>query len=197
MLNLAVFASGSGSNLQAIIDAIAKEELNAKIKLVISNNSDAFALERAKKHKIPALHLSSATHPESGKLIDSMLIALESFEVDTIALAGYMKKVPNEILAFVNSRVVNIHPALLPKFGGVGMYGINVHQAVIQAKEEFSGATVHLVDNIYDNGRILAQKQVKVSPVDTPESLAKKVLKIEHTLYPQTLQKISTGEIVI
>lgn len=194
---LGFMASHSGTNMQAIIDAIKEGKLNAQACAVISNNSNSLALERARIEGIPAYHISSKKYPDEEELAQAIINAFKENGVDTVVLAGYMKKLsPNVIHAF-NGRVLNIHPALLPKFGGKGLYGMYVHEAVIRAGEKISGATVHLVDEHYDHGKILNQKTVDVSPEDTPESLAQKVLKIEHQLYVETLQKIASGEIVI
>ena len=196
-LNIAFFASHGGSNMQAIIDAIKENKLNAKASCVISNNSNSTALERAKKENIPAYHISSKTHPEHQEYVRQIIKLLEENNVNIIVLAGFMKKLPAEIINFVDGRVLNIHPALLPKFGGEGMFGINVHKAVIESGEKISGATVHLVDSEYDRGRILNQITVEVLVNDTAESLAERVLKVEHQIYTDTLVKISNGEIVI
>lgn len=196
-LKIAFFASHGGSNMQAVTDKLTRGGLPAKASLVISNNSGSGALERAKNEGIPAYHISSATHSGRIEFVSAIIELLEKHEINLVALAGYMKKLPDEVIDFVNGKVLNIHPALLPKFGGKGMYGINVHKAVIEAGENESGATVHLVNSVYDEGRILAQKKVPVLPGDTPESLAARVLIAEHELYPETIEKIALGEIVI
>lgn len=192
---LAVFSSHSGSNFQAIIDAIKNNELNAEIVCLVTNNSNAYCVERAKTNNIPYYHISSKTHPNEEDYVNAILTVLENHQVDLIILAGYMKIVPQKVIQKYKNRILNIHPALLPKFGGKGMYGINVHQAVLNAGEKITGATVHLVDEIYDNGRILSQMQVEVLPDDTPETLAQRVLEIEHKLYPKTIQEIIEGKI--
>jgi phosphoribosylglycinamide formyltransferase-1 len=122
---------------------------------------------------------------------------LAHYDVDLIALAGYMKRVPSKVIERFRNRILNIHPALLPKFGGTGMYGIHVHEAVLAAGEKVSGATVHIVDEEYDHGAIVVQKTVEVSANDTPETLAAKVLKIEHEIYPQALAAFATGRVHI
>jgi len=193
-LKIAVFASHGGSNLQAIIDGIKEKKLEATIKVVISNNSDSFALERAKKENIPCYHVSSYKY----KYVDKEILRLlHKYNVNIIVLAGYMKKLPLTIIKEYKNHILNIHPALLPKFGGKGMYGLNVHKAVIKAKEEYSGATIHLVDENYDQGRILNQRKVKIDKKDNPETLAKKVLAIEHQIYLDTLIMIANEEIVL
>jgi len=194
-LNICFFASHGGSNMQAIIDNIKLEELDIKISLVISNNSNSTALERAINEGIPSYHLSSITNPDN--LDDVIIDKIKEYKVNIILLAGYMRKLGDRVIDEVEGRVLNIHPALLPKFGGKGMYGMNVHQAVIDAKEKKSGATVHIVSSNYDEGRILNQIEVDVFPEDDPETLAKRVLEVEHFIYTDTLKKILSGEIRI
>ncbi|MBT7088759.1 phosphoribosylglycinamide formyltransferase, partial [bacterium] len=140
-------------------------------------------------------HLNSKTHPHD--LDQTILATLQKHKVNLVILAGYMKKISPLILAAYKNRILNIHPALLPKFGGPGLYGLKVHTAVLAAHSQESGATVHLVDEIYDHGRILNQVKVPVLPNDTPETLAQRVLVQEHQLYPKTLRKISKNEIIL
>jgi phosphoribosylglycinamide formyltransferase-1 len=194
-LRIGFLASHNGSNMQAIIDAIKKGELDAIPCVVISNNSNAFALERARREGIPAYHISSKHFETEEELDNAILETLLKHDVNIVCLAGYMKKVGPKVLRHFKNRVLNIHPALLPKFGGKGMYGKFVHEAVLKAGETQSGCTVHLVDEIYDHGRILGQKVVPVYPDDTVETLSARVLEQEHKLYPEVLQKIAKGEI--
>ncbi len=194
-LNIAFFASHGGSNMQAIIDAIKAGVLEAQVGCIISNNSDSYSLKRAEIEGIKGYHISSKTHLTEIERIDYMLEILKKHDINIIVLAGYMKKLPVEVIDFVNGIVLNIHPALLPKFGGAGMFGMNVHKAVIDAKEKQSGATVHLVDSEYDRGKILQQWSVEIDENETADSLAEKVLKVEHKLYTDTLIKLSNGEI--
>ena len=196
-LQLGVIASHGGTNLQAIIDACREGSLNAEIRLVISNNSRAFALERARRSKIPTVHLSSATHPNPADLDAAITEAMKRHGVQIIALAGYMKKLGPQTLREYHNRILNIHPSLLPKFGGPGMYGEKVHAAVLAAGEPESGATVHLVTAEYDQGPILSQTRVPIHSHDTPQTLSARILPQEHALYPQTLQAIATGEIYL
>ncbi len=194
-LKLGVLASGGGSNLQSIIDSTLKGSLAADVVLVISNNSSAYALERAEKHGIDALHVSAVTE-ESAEAADKRITSeFQERGVDLVVLAGYMKKIGDNLLGAYAGHMLNIHPALLPKFGGKGMYGMHVHNAVIAAGETESGPTVHLVDGEYDNGKILAQIKVPVLPDDTPETLQKRVLEQEHIIYPETIRKIVDCEI--
>ncbi|MEE8397189.1 MAG: phosphoribosylglycinamide formyltransferase [bacterium] len=194
-LRLGFFASHGGSNLQAILAAVAAGTLPASPRLVICNNSSAAALEKARQAGVPGLHLSRATHPEPELLDEAALAALQARQVNLVVLAGYMRKIGPRVLAAFPRRVVNIHPALLPKFGGQGMYGGRVHHAVLAAGETESGVSIHLVVGEYDRGPVLAQARVAVLPGDTPETLQARVLEQEHRLYPETLARIASGEI--
>ncbi|MHB8110590.1 MAG: phosphoribosylglycinamide formyltransferase [Syntrophorhabdaceae bacterium] len=194
-MNIGFLASHGGSNMQAIIDAAKSGTLHAAPVVVISNNKDSMALTRAKNEKIPAYYLSSKTHPDPDDLDQAILETLLKHTVDIVALAGYMKKLGPKTLAHFAGKVLNIHPALLPKHGGKGMYGMHVHESVLAASETESGVTVHLVTEDYDRGPILAQVRVLVEPGDTPDTLAARVLTQEHILYPATLERIATGEI--
>ena len=192
-----VLASGGGSNLQALIDRSEQGSLDAKIACVISNNSGSGALERARRHGIPAVHLSGGTHPDPGELDRAIRDALVRQGARLLALCGYMRMLGPLTLGSFLPCIVNIHPALLPKFGGKGMYGMHVHEAVLEAGETISGVTVHLVDEEYDRGAIVAQRQVPVLPDDTPESLQKRVLKEEHVLYAEVIQALADGSLVL
>jgi len=194
-LRLGFLASHGGSNVQAILDACREGRLDAEPCVVISNNSDAMVLDRAMAARVPAFHLSSHIHPDPARLDEAILEVLEKHRVNLIVLAGYMKKLGPKTLARYRGRVLNMHPALLPKFGGRGMYGHHVHEAVLAAGEKESGATVHIADAEYDEGKILAQNKVPVMAGDTADSLAARVLEVEHHLYAETLQRIATGEI--
>lgn len=196
-IRLGFLASGSGSNFQAIIDNIANGKLNAVAALLISNNSKAYALERAAQNNIPCFHISSAKFPNQNDLDNEIIRLLDEHKIDILILAGYMKMLSSKIIHFMESRVLNIHPALLPKYGGHGMYGMNVHKAVCEAKENISGATVHLVDDEYDRGRILKQMEVMIDENDSAEQIAEKVLKIEHILFSETLIDIVEDRIII
>jgi phosphoribosylglycinamide formyltransferase-1 len=183
-LRIAAFASHGGSNLQSLIDGCASGQIAAEIVLVISNNRKAYALERARNHQIETLVISEAEFDSETAFARELLRQLAARSIGLICLAGYLKKMPNDVIRAHRNRILNIHPALLPKFGGKGMYGIHVHEAVLAAGEKETGVTVHLVDEVYDNGRIVAQRKVPVNPDDTPESLQQRVLEIEHQLYP-------------
>ncbi len=189
MFRLAVFASGKGSNLRAIDEAIRSHRLRGvELGLVLSNNSNAEALAYARAHGIEAVHCSLVRAGSEAALEDEMLSLLGRHRIDLIALAGYMKKVPKGVVDAFKGRMINIHPALLPDFGGEGMYGMHVHRAVIEAKRKTTGATVHYVSDEYDAGTIIAQAGCAVDEHDTPETVARKVLRVEHELYPKALQ---------
>ncbi len=188
MLRLAVMASGGGTNLQAIIDASESGEIDARVMVVISNNSSAGALERARRHGIEALHLSRRQFASGEEFDRALLEAFRSRRTDMVILAGYMKLLSPVVVNAFHHRILNIHPALLPCFGGEGMYGMRVHRAVIESGTRYSGVTVHLVDEQYDHGPIVAQLVVPVGEDDTPETLAEKVLVREHQLYKEVIQ---------
>lgn len=194
-MNLAVLASHFGSTLQAILDASNSGRLSSQVRLVISNNSGSEALKRAERAGIAKLHLSSQTHPVPAELDAAMVTALDEAEIELVVLAGYMKKLGAGVLARYGGRVVNTHPALLPKFGGTGMFGMRVHEAVLAAGEAETGVTIHLVDAGYDTGRPLAQARLPVLSTDDPESLARRVQGLEKRLLVETLEKLAKGEI--
>jgi phosphoribosylglycinamide formyltransferase-1 len=184
---LAVLASGRGSNLQAIIehfDNLARERV-AKVVLVASNRADSPALIRAATASIDIAHFDSA---DDGS---GLLALLRNFKIDLVVLAGYLKRIPPKVISAYSGRIMNIHPALLPAFGGEGMYGARVHEAVIASGATESGATVHLVDNEYDRGPIVAQWRIRVNRTDTAESLAARVLNIEHVVYPRAVEMVA------
>jgi len=191
VLNIAVFASGRGSNFEALYHAIGNEKIQAKIVLVISNNSSSGILNLAQTFNIPAFHISQRQFSDPNLFQQKILERLTSFSANFIVLAGYMKKMDPVIIRAFPDRIINIHPALLPKYGGEGMYGMNVHKAVIAAKEKESGATVHFVNEEYDNGAIIGQKKIIVDSNDTAESLAAKVLTVEHELLPSIIKIFS------
>lgn len=196
-LRIAVLASHGGSNLQAIIDGCAAGQIDGEVVLVVSNNKKAFALERARNHHIDTLILTDAAYPAPNEYAGELLSQLASRKVNLICLAGYMKMIPQPVIEEYRDRIINIHPALLPKHGGKGMYGIHVHESVIAAHESESGVTIHLVNEHYDDGRIIAQESIAVHPDDTPQSLQERVLELEHQLYPDTIARIAAGEITL
>jgi len=194
-MNIAVFASHGGSDLQAIIDGCKSGEIEAQVNVVISNNQDSVALERAKREQIDFYHLSMKIIQDEAELNNKILEILDVHKIDMIFLAGYMKKLGVPILRKYENRIFNIHPALLPKYGGKGMYGMNVHNAVIDAKEKVSGVTIHRVSEEYDSGDIVAQAEVSVLENDTPETLAARVLECEHNFLKEVIRDISDGKI--
>lgn len=194
-LKLGFLASHGGSNMQAIIDACKEGRLHAAPRVVISNNSNSGALERARREGIPAYHLSGRTHPDPGELEKAILATLKRRGAEVVCLTGYMKRLGAAVVSAYRGRILNIHPALLPRFGGRGLYGRAVHEAVLAAGEKESGATVHLVDEEYDHGPVLAQRKVAVMAGDDPDVLSARVLRQEHILYAEVLQKIARGEI--
>jgi phosphoribosylglycinamide formyltransferase-1 len=174
---VAVLASGSGTNLQALIDAAARGTINCRIVKVISDRSGAYALERARQSGIPAEVVSRSKHGSS--LSDYILAALPP-GVDIVVLAGFLSILRGEILERFQGRIINIHPALLPDFGGAGMYGVHVHRAVLESGRRDTGCSVHIVDEGTDTGPVLVQTRVPVEDGDTPESLARRVQAVEH-----------------
>lgn len=194
-MNIGFFASHNGSNMQAVIDACKDSVLNANPVVVICNNGDSAAVARARKENIPYYILNTKNHPSSDDLDNVMLDALLRHETELIILAGYMKKIGENILDTFRGKIINIHPALLPKYGGKGMYGLHVHKAVLKAGEEETGVTIHLIDEDYDTGPIIAQTSLPVMKFDTAESLSKRVLEREHIFLVETIGEIVSGEI--
>ncbi|HKM21091.1 MAG TPA: phosphoribosylglycinamide formyltransferase [Lachnospiraceae bacterium] len=194
-MNITVFASHGGSDMQAIIDGCKAGKINAKVVAMIGNNADSMAIKRAEKEGIDHYYLSHKEIEDADELERRMLEVLESHDTDFIFLAGYMRKLGDNILKKYENRIFNIHPALLPKYGGRGMYGIHVHEAVIAAGEKVSGVTIHRVNNEYDSGDIIAQTEVPVLEGDTAETLAARVLKREHEFLVEVVGKIANGEV--
>ncbi|MDP2038692.1 MAG: phosphoribosylglycinamide formyltransferase [Ignavibacteria bacterium] len=194
MFNVAVFVSGRGSNLRALYEKVSGESV--KICAVVSDKKDCGAAEFAKENSIPVFFVSS-------KIVDgfssyrSVAVVLKKMFVDLIVLAGFLKKIPDEFVDEFENKIINIHPALLPLYGGKGMYGLNVHQAVFDARDKISGATVHFVDKVYDNGKIIDQRSVNIEDVKSAEEIAARVLRIEHELLPEVVEKFSEGRIKI
>jgi len=181
---LAVLASGRGSNLQAIIDHFDGLRL-ASVVLVASNRADAPALAKAKAASIDSAHFNAA---DDGT---ELLALLRQHRIDLVILAGYLKRIPSSVIQEFAGRIINVHPALLPEFGGEGMYGARVHEAVLAAKAKQTGVTVHLVDDDYDRGPIVAQWIVPVLPGDDASSLAARVLEVEHIVYPRAVEMVA------
>ncbi len=190
-MRLGILASHQGTNFQAIIDACQSGNLDAEVAVAISNNSKSRALARARLANIPTVHLSSKTHPQSDALDKALQSTLRDHQVDLVVTLGYMKKLGPQTLHYFQGRIINIHPALLPKHGGQGMFGMNVHKAVLESEDAETGATVHYVDRNYDTGQIISQTRIRVMPDDTPESLAARVLVEEHKLLINTLKQLT------
>ena len=181
---------GSGTTLQSIIDAIKENNLDARINLVVSDNPNAYALERAKAAGIDTYIINAKSKEEIDMELSNVL---EKYDVDLIVLAGYLKMIGENLIN--NYRIINTHPSLLPKFGGKGMYGMKVHNAVFEAKEEFSGPTIHFVNNEYDKGNIIIQTKIEIKDTDTPDVISAKVQAIEKIQLVQTLKRFTNGEI--
>ena len=196
-MNITVFASHGGSDMQAIIDGCKAGKINAKVVAMITNNIDSMAYERAGKEKIDRYCLSHKDIPDAEDLERRMLEVLDGHHTDLVFLAGYMRKLGDSILHQYQNRVFNIHPALLPKYGGKGMYGIHVHEAVIAAGEKVSGVTIHRVNEQYDSGDIVAQTEVPVIDGDTAETLAARVLKREHEFLVEVISDVADGKIAL
>jgi phosphoribosylglycinamide formyltransferase-1 len=199
MLRIGVLASHEGTTLQAIIDACGQGRIDGRVVVVavISNNSRSGALRRAAAAGIETVHLSSATHPGGDSLDAAICDALERARADVVFLAGYMKRLGPRTLAAFPARILNTHPALLPKFGGQGMFGDRVHEAVLAGGESESGASVHLVDAEYDTGAVVRQERIRVLPGDTVESLKARVQACEREAVVKTLAAIASGELVL
>jgi phosphoribosylglycinamide formyltransferase-1 len=191
---LAVLASGRGSNLRALHDYVTHggRDSIARISLVLSDHADAGALAFARSHDIAAFAIEGGTLGG-----DRLLAQLHSHRIDLIVLAGYLRLVPANVVSEYRGRIVNVHPALLPSFGGTGMYGLRVHAAVIASGARLSGATVHFVDERYDHGAIIAQWPVPVLSSDTPQLLAARVLRVEHALYPPAVAAVAQSRIAL
>jgi phosphoribosylglycinamide formyltransferase 1 len=192
---IAVLASGAGTVLQAIVDACADGRLAADVCVIISNNSTSGAAQRAERHDIPFRHLSSQTHPAPEVLDAAILEALLSHRTELVFLAGYMKKLGTRTLAHFRGRILNTHPALLPKFGGLGMYGSRVHAAVLASGEAVTGVSVHRVEGEYDSGPVLAQCEVPVLPGDDVASLSARVQARERQFVIEILDRIARGQL--
>ena len=197
MLRIGVLASHEGTTLQSIIDACAQGRINGRVVAAISNNSESGALRRAAAAGIEIFHLSSVTHSSGDSLDAAICVALERARADVIFLAGYMKRLGPRTLAAFPGRILNTHPALLPKFGGQGMFGDPVFEAVLASGESESGASVHLVGAEYDTGPVVRQERVAILPGDTVASLKARVQACERETVVQTLASIASGELIL
>ena len=190
-MKIAVFVSGRGSNLQAILDS-QKEYKTVEVKAVISDKISCPAFQIADKYSIPAFSLGDKEGCTGNNELPGLLSKLE---IEFIVLAGFLKLIPNEVIKRYSKKIINIHPALLPSFGGKGMYGMNVHKAVFESSAKVSGVTIHFVDETYDTGKIIAQRCVDISDVKSAEEIAERVLKAEHELLPYVVNKFAEGNV--
>jgi phosphoribosylglycinamide formyltransferase 1 len=196
-IRVAVFASGRGSNLTAILQQIEEGRLDARVVVVISNNSNAGALQTAREHSIPAFHLSRRRFDSDKAFEEALLRTLTDAGTELVVLAGYMKMMPARVVRAFENRMLNIHPALLPSFGGKGLYGHFVHEAVLAYGCKVSGVTVHLVDAEYDTGPPVMQRCVPVLEDDDAETLAARLLIVEHQLYSEAIQLFAEKRVVV
>lgn len=199
MLKLAVLVSGGGTNLQAIIDAIDNGSItNAKIEVVISNNKNAYALERAKQHGIEALCISPKDYEERAEFNEAFLEKLNSYGVDLVVLAGFLVVIPEMMIKQYRNRIINIHPSLIPSFCGTGYYGLKVHEGALARGVKVTGATVHFVDEGTDTGPIILQKPVMIEQGDTPEVLQRRVMEqAEWKILPEAIDLIANGKVEV
>lgn len=184
MIKIAIFASGSGSNAQEIMQRFA-QHTTIQVAAIFTNNKNAGVIERAKKYNVPVVVFDRNMFT-SHEVLD----ILKKLQIDWVILAGFLWQVPEHFIAAFPNKIMNLHPALLPNYGGKGMYGMNVHKAVIAAKEKQSGITIHFVNAHYDEGKIIAQFTCNITPTDTPESLVQKIHELEHTHFPATIEKV-------
>ena len=196
MIKLAVFVSGRGSNLKSILQKIDSGKLDASVSAVISDKKECPALSFSEEQGISTFSVS-AKEKEGYCSYNYLVEQLVKLEVDLIVLAGFLKKIPDELVDHFENKIINIHPALLPSFGGKGMYGANVHKAVYESSAKVSGATVHFVNKVYDEGRIIAQRCVDISMAASPDEIAAKVLEIEHELLPAVIQSFCENRVKI
>lgn len=199
MLKIAVCVSGGGTNLQAILDAIDNGTItNAEVKVVISNNKNAYALERAKNHGIENLCISPKDYPSREAFNETFLEKLDSYEVDLVVLAGFLVVIPPKMIETYRNRIINIHPSLIPSFCGTGYYGLKVHEGVLSRGVKVTGATVHFVDEGTDTGPIILQKAVEVEQDDTPEILQRRVMEqAEWIIMPKAINLIANGRVSV
>ena len=195
MITLGFLASGKGTSLRAIVAAVEAGELAAQAGLVVSNNRAAAALNFARDHAISARWIPTLGNPQAADA--DLTQALAGAGVDLVVLSGYLRKLGPKVLTAYENRILNIHPALLPRFGGEGMYGRRVHEAVLAAGESVTGATVHLVDGQYDHGAVVAQSRARIEPGDTAETIEARVMAIEPALYLDTVRRIVSGALTL
>ncbi|MBN2381932.1 phosphoribosylglycinamide formyltransferase [bacterium] len=192
---MGVLISGSGTNLQAIIDQCALGNVPASLAFVASNKASAFGLERARQSGIPAFHISTKTHGSQQAVETEIFRLVRLYHVQLLCLAGYLKKVSSWLIERMPHQIINIHPGILPFMGGDGLYGHHVHERVLELGLKISGVTIHFVDEQYDHGAIIAQECVPVLPEDTADTLAQRVLALEHQLYPRVISLFARNKI--
>ena len=199
MLRVVVMVSGGGTNLQAILDAVDDGKItNAEIVAVISNNEGAYAIERAKKHQIPAFVVSPKAYETRDLFNEALLATVDACKADLVVLAGFLVKIPEEMIRAYRNRIINIHPSLIPSFCGTGYYGLKVHEGALSRGVKITGATVHFVDEGTDTGPIIAQKAVEIQNGDTPEILQRRVMEeAEWILLPQAIDDIANGRVKV
>lgn len=185
VINIAVFASGSGTNFQSIVNYFAGHK-NIRVQLLLCNRNEAAVVERAEKADIPSIIFTKYELEKTSRVSD----ILKERDIHFIVLAGFLLKIPDCILEAFPDRIVNIHPALLPKYGGKGMYGLNVHKAVLDSGDSISGITIHMVNDEYDKGSIVSQHSCEVKPDDTPITLAERIHELEHYWFPRIIEKL-------
>ncbi|MGK7397037.1 MAG: phosphoribosylglycinamide formyltransferase [Candidatus Cyclobacteriaceae bacterium M3_2C_046] len=185
MKNIAIFASGSGSNAENIIQYFQKTQA-ARVKMILTNNPNAYVLERAQKYQIPTIVFDRSSFYQTRKILDK----LTENRIDLVVLAGFLWLVPDYLIQAFPGRIINIHPALLPKYGGKGMYGDKVHQAVLENKEVQSGITIHFVNEVYDEGETILQATCPIVPEDTPKTLAQKIHQLEYQYFPKVIEDL-------
>lgn len=186
-MNICVFASGKGSNFSAILKAIENKELSSEVVAFVTDRKNCGAELIAKEKKIKTFSFNSS----------DLITSLKNLNVDFIVLAGFLKKLDGNFINAFKDIIINIHPALLPSYGGAGMYGMNIHRAVLSNKEKFSGITIHFVNENYDDGKIIFQEKVDVTAYDDENSLAKKIHNLEHEYYPQIIKKFEEGKVKV
>ncbi|MBI4215317.1 MAG: phosphoribosylglycinamide formyltransferase [Parcubacteria group bacterium] len=187
MLNIAVGLSGQGTTFEAIQKACLNGKIDGRIQIVFTDNLQSYGIQRARNHKIPVLYIPL---PVLNENIDAIIQIFKGLDISLICLAGFLKKIPSALIHAYRGRVINSHPALLPKYGGKGMYGERVHEAVLAANEQETGCTIHFVDEEYDHGDTIVQKKIPVLPDDTVQTLRERLLPYEHQAYIEAIQKL-------
>ncbi|WP_053955869.1 phosphoribosylglycinamide formyltransferase [Inediibacterium massiliense] len=196
-INIAAFVSGGGTNLQALIDEIGKKNIDGKIQIILSSNEKAYALKRGEKHGIASIYIGKKNFPDINERNEKIIEILKEKNIDLIVLAGYMSILDEKLVKLYKNKIINIHPSLIPSFCGKGFYGKKVHEGVLEYGAKITGATVHFVDEGTDTGPVIMQKSVMVKEEDTVDSLAERVLKVEHEILPLAVQYFCEGRIKV